>query len=91
MKDDELIIRYRNLLITVAREARNNKTTIDTMRAAIPLQSNPGKRAGMHTIIRSLQKQRALLLLLLGRNKAAAKHFFNTADPKKIAEETVTY
>lgn len=91
MTDKDLIARYRNLLITIARLAGSIKEEVATLRAAIPLQIHAGKRAGMHTIVKARNLQRRQLLLLLGRNNASSKEFFGTKDPDKIAKEQIKY
>lgn len=89
MKTNHLIARYRNLLIQLARDARDLKEQVAAMRATLPNEPNRAKANGVRTLIHCRNRQRARLLQLLGRNNAALRLFFSTTNPENIANEKI--
>ena len=89
MTDPELNARYRNLLVTLARDAQEIREEVKTMRLAESSESHSNKRNGLRTIINQRNRQRARLLQILSRNTAALRHFFGTINPDEIAEEEI--
>lgn len=80
---------YRNLLITLAKDARDLRQHVTVMHLDLKNQDSNGKRNGMRTIINARNRQRARLLQLLNRNKAALSYFFQTTDAEAVAEQTI--
>ena len=90
INSDGLITRYRNLLITLARDATVLRDEVSSMRAAASNGNvHPTKRRGMLTLINARTRQRARLLQLLGRNSAGLRHFFSTTNPDRVAEQEI--
>lgn len=89
MSDEELTGRYRNLLITLARDAEDIRQQVVVMHLAVHSEESNGKRAGMQTLINCRNRSRARLLQLLNRNKAALRHFFQTTDPVAVSDQTI--
>lgn len=85
----DLESRYRNLLVTLARDAEQLRQEVLTMLLAVPSEESSGKRNGMRTLINARNKQRARMLRLLSVNKLALRHFFGTTDPRKIADAKI--
>lgn len=86
---NDLAARYRNLLITIAREARNLRVEVQQLQSKRHDTARAGIRAGLSTIIKARNKQRAKMLQLLSRNNAANHEFFGTAKPEDIAEQEI--
>lgn len=89
MSPEEINARYRNLLITLAREAESIREDVGNMHVALESEEQLSRRLGMRTIINAKNRQRARMLQLLGRNKAALRHFFKFADAAKVAAEKI--
>jgi hypothetical protein len=80
---------YRNLLITLARDAEDLRKQVVVIHLAVHSEQSNGKRAGMRTLINARNRQRARLLQLLGRNKAALSFFFQTTDAATVAAQII--
>lgn len=89
MTDPELSARYRNLLVTLARDAQEIGQEVKTMRLAESSERATNKRNGLRTIINQRNRQRARLMQILSRNTVALRHFFGTINPDEIAEEEI--
>ena len=89
MTQARIDICYRNLLITLAKDAEDLKREVTAMHLALKTEESNGRRNGMRTIINSRNRQRARLLQLLNRNKAALHYFFQTTNAEKIADEPI--
>lgn len=76
---------YRNLLITLARDAEALKKEMDDMRLALPKEESKGKQAGMRTLINARSRQRARLLQILSMNNLANRAFFGTTQADRIS------
>lgn len=81
--------RYRNLLITIARDVRELKQEVETIQLTMPSEESNGKRNGLRTVVHARNRQRARMMQLLQRNNPALRFFFGTTDPEKIAEEQI--
>ena len=89
MTTAQIAAQYSNLLITLAKDADEIREQVTAMHGDLKNQDSNGKLAGMRTIINARNRQRARLLQLLGRNKAALRHFFNVTDPVKVAQQKI--
>lgn len=77
---------YRNLLITLARDAEALRKEMDEMTKSLPTQPSKGKQAGMRTLINARRRQRARLLQILSMNNMAARTFFGSTRAWDIAQ-----
>jgi len=75
MTKPELEHGYRNLLQALATDAEELKQQVTDMHAAVKKEQSNGRRNGIRTLINARNRQRARLLQLLGRNKAALRYF----------------
>jgi len=75
MTKPELESDYRKLLINLANDAEALKQQVTDMHAAVKAEQSSGRRNGIRTLINARNRQRARLLQLLGRNKAALHYF----------------
>lgn len=91
MTDHELISRYRNLLINLARQKEQAIEESEAIALAAKIEPKPGRRAGLQCKAKSLRKHAAKLEMLLSRNNAASLQFFGTSNQKKVAEQDVIY
>lgn len=66
---------YRNLLVALAKDAEDLKQKVTALHLAVDKEHSHGKRNGMRTLINDRNRQRARLLQLLNRNKAALRYF----------------
>ena len=89
MTQSRIDICYRNLLITLAKDAEYLKREVTNMFAAVKTEQSNGRRNGIRTLINARNRQRARLLQLLNRNKAALHYFFQTTNAEKIADEPI--
>lgn len=87
MSNEELIARYRNLLIALARAHLSSVDYAKAIFDGANMEQNRGRRAGLIVIYRTALKSAEFYNQLLGRNKAALRHFFHTTDAKQIATE----
>ncbi len=76
---------YRNLLITLARDAEALRKEMEEMSESLPKQPSKGKQAGMRTLINARRRQRARLLQILSMNQLATRTFFGSTVPERIA------
>lgn len=75
MTTDQIDRAYSTLLIALAKDAADLKEKVAAMHLAVKTEQSNGKRIGMRTIINARNRQRARLLQLLTRNKAALLYF----------------
>lgn len=91
MKHNGIESRFRNLLISLARDAEKLKAQVTQMHLDVDEERHGNRRAAIYTLIRERNKQRARLLRLLSRNSAASRHFFGTVNPQAIACEQILF
>lgn len=89
MTDKDLAARYRNLLVTLARDTEELKQEVEQIKLAAPSEPHSAKRNGMRTIINARNRQRARMLQILSRNNAAARFFFGTTNAEAIAKQEI--
>lgn len=89
MTQARIDICYRNLLITLAKDAEDLKRDVTAMFSAVKTEQSNGRRNGIRTLINARNRQRARLLQLLNRNKAALHYFFQTTDAEKVATHKI--
>jgi hypothetical protein len=81
----QLEAEYRNLLITLARDALELHEAVKKMKDELPSERWKNRRAGLRNHINAHNRQRARLLQILSFNKDALNHFFGTTNPEEIA------
>lgn len=85
MNTQQLEAEYRNLLITLARDAVELRVAVAKMRDELSHEKWTNRRNGLHNHINANNRQRDRLLQILSFNKEALNHFFGTTQPEKIA------
>lgn len=75
MTHHEIETGYLKLLATLANDALALKDQVTDMHAAVKVEQSSGRRNGIRTLINARNRQRARLLQLLNRNKAALRYF----------------
>lgn len=89
MSDKELIARYRNLLIAIARQKQSLDNESVVLRSRVAQVDSPGKKAGLACLARCLAKQSAILGTVLRRNHQALQLFFKTSKSERVALEEI--
>lgn len=75
MTNYEIEAGYYRLLTTLASDAEALRSQMTDMHAAVKAEQSSGRRNGIRTLINARSRQRARLLQLLNRNKAALRYF----------------
>lgn len=91
MKDNGLESRYRNLLISLARDAEALQAKVTVLHDEVKAEPRISRRNAIRTIIAERNRQRSRLLFLLSRNAAASKYFFGTVNPQEISCEQILF
>lgn len=91
MNDTELIARYRNILIALARMQTVVAESSRTIHEIAEHETMNRRRAGLKCKANSLAKHASQLSKLIYRNKAALRYFFNTTDLDEVADKEIQY
>lgn len=91
MNESELIARYRNLIIALARMQTAVAKSSRTIQELARSETMNGRKAGLHCKANSLAKHATQLSKVIYRNKAALRYFFNTTDLDEVADKEIQY
>lgn len=89
--NDGMESRFRNLLVTLARDAEELKESVRKMHAELKNELDSCRVTGLRSKIKERNRTRSRLLYLLGRNSRALRHFFGTTDPQLISCEQILF
>lgn len=91
MASHDLLIRYKNLLIILARYQVALAKGAAAIREAAAAEQHNGRFAGLNCKARAISKQAKSLEVIIGRNSAALRYFFGTTKVKEIAGHPIEY
>lgn len=83
-----LTVRYRNLLIVLAREHQKVSGIIAEYRE-LAWESDARTRNGLLTKAKALERQARSMQFIITRNRAAMRHFFGTEKLELVAQEAI--
>lgn len=86
LKPADILARYRNLLIVLARETEHLKDEALAIRKEAQDEKRINRRHGLLAKANARDKHRARLTLILSRNRVILIHFFGTPYLQKIAQ-----
>lgn len=89
MTNRELADRYRNLLISLCQYHQGMINRASRMAEASQIEETLGRRLGLRAKVKTIYSQAWLLQVIIHRNKAALKFFFQRTDIESIASEQI--
>ena len=78
---------YRNLLISLARDAEELKTKVAELHLEVKEEQRVNRRDAIRSLIAERNKRRSRLLFLLSKNAGPLRYFFGTVNPLEISCE----
>lgn len=91
MSESELIERYRQLLITLARQYVNMIDLAGKLKIAAEKEEGGGKKSGLYCRSRTISRTASILKGLLLEDGASLRLFFGTLNLHTIAKLKITF
>lgn len=85
MTNAQLVSRYRNLLIHLAKTRESLRLHVAVLRSQAATEQSPGRKAGLGCKANSASDAARKLQFALSRNKDAMRHLFGTTRLDEVA------
>lgn len=85
MTNAQLVDRYRNLLIHLAKTRESLRLHVAVLRAQALSEQSPGRKAGLGCRANAVSDAASKLQFALSRNRDAMRHMFGTTKLEEVA------